>query len=85
MAKKKAETTASQSVPRKGTYTAESLKDVAGKLRTHAKAVDALAKAMSDGKIGEVEIDGHLMLLRAFKQVKNFTSHGARAIADKQP
>lgn len=81
MAKRKARTPVER-VPRKEPYSRERLEAVAERLRTQCDRLGNLARELQEAVVGEIEIDGHAMLLRGMNQIDNFLDNASRALRE---
>ncbi len=68
--------------PRKEGYNDRRLARVVERLREQAARIASLAKQMQDTELGQVDVDGHAMLLRGLDQIDNFADNASRAIRE---
>lgn len=69
-------------IPRKEPYTEERVQALVERLRDQAARLAGLARAMEDGAVGEIIVDGHAMLVRGLNQIDNFADNASRAVRE---
>lgn len=67
---------------RKTPFGPERLRKMARRLRTQASQFVAHASSMEDAGLGQINIDGNKMLVRAMKQVDRFLRNAQRDLED---
>jgi len=83
MARKKiAKKSPSGRIPRKEPYSGQRMDVVVERVREQATRLQALSRSMQDGKLDQVVIDGHAMLLRGLNQIDNFIDNASRAVRE---
>jgi uncharacterized protein (DUF3084 family) len=83
MAKKRStKKPAASRVARKQPYSGERLAVVIERVRDQATRLQALARAIDEGQLDGVVIDGHAMLVRGLNQIDNFIDNASRAVRE---
>lgn len=67
---------------RKTPFNPDRLRKMARRLRTQATQFMAHASSMEDAGLGQINIDGNKMLVRAMKQVDRFLRNAQRDLGD---
>jgi hypothetical protein len=67
---------------RKEPYSVERIDKVVDRMREQAARLSQLMRAMSDGKVDEIVVDGHAMLLRGLNQIDNFADNASRSLRE---
>lgn len=67
---------------RKEEYSSARMSAVVERLREQAARMAGLVRAMEDGQVDRVPIDGHQMLQRGINQIENFIDNASRSIRE---
>lgn len=67
---------------RKEPYSVDRIEKVVDRMRDQAARLSQLVRAMNDGKVDEIVIDGHAMLLRGLNQIDNFADNASRSLRE---